>query len=67
MTPRLSGRFSKFGLVFFVLKSPVGIARQWSHEKFAPKTSQSSWNFNISNAGYCKGLIEMGGNGGVDL
>ena len=35
MTPRLSGRFSKFGLVFFVLKSPVGIARQWSHEKFA--------------------------------
>ena len=24
-----------FGLVFLVLKSPLGIARQWSHEKFA--------------------------------
>ena len=36
MTPRLSGRhFSIFGLVFFVLKSLLGIARQWSHEKFA--------------------------------
>ena len=35
MTPRLSGHFSIFGLVFFVLKSLLGIARQWSHEKFA--------------------------------
>ena len=35
MTLRLSGHFSIFGLVFFVLKSPLGIARQWSHEKFA--------------------------------
>ena len=24
-----------FGLVFFVLKSLLGIARHWSHEKFA--------------------------------
>ena len=43
MTPRLSGHFSIFGLVFFVLKSLLGIARQWSREKFAglslkPKT-----------------------------
>jgi len=35
MTRRLSGHFSIFGLVFFVLKSVLGIARQWSHEKFA--------------------------------
>ena len=27
--------FSIFGLVFFVLKSLLGIARRWSHEKFA--------------------------------
>ena len=27
--------FSQLGLVFFVLKSLLGIARQWSHEKFA--------------------------------
>ena len=35
MTPRLSDHFSTFGLVFFVLKSLLGIARQWSREKFA--------------------------------
>ena len=35
MTPRLSGHFSIFGLVFFVFKSLLGIARQWSLEKFA--------------------------------
>jgi len=35
MTPRLSGHFSIFGLVFFVLKSTLGIARQWNLEKFA--------------------------------
>ena len=35
MTLRLSGHFSTFGLVFFVLKSLLGIARQWSRKKFA--------------------------------
>ena len=35
MTPRVSGHFSIFGLVFFVLKSLLGIARQWSLQKFA--------------------------------
>ena len=35
MTPRLSGHFSIFGLVFFVLKSLLRISRQWSREKFA--------------------------------
>ena len=35
MTSRLSGHFSIFGLVFFVLKSLLGIVRQWSLEKFA--------------------------------
>ena len=34
MTQRLTGHFSVFGLVFFVLKTLLGIARQWSHEKF---------------------------------
>ena len=33
MTPRLSGHFSTFGLVFFVFKSLLRIARQRSHEK----------------------------------
>ena len=35
MTPRLSGHFSIYGLVFFVLKTLLEIARQWSCEKFA--------------------------------
>ena len=35
MTPRLSGHFSIFGLVFFVLKSLLGIVRQRSREKLA--------------------------------
>ena len=35
MTPRLSGYFSIFSLVFFVLKSLLGIARQWSLQKIA--------------------------------
>ena len=35
MTPKLSGHFFIFGLVFFVLKSLLEIARQWSREKFA--------------------------------
>ena len=34
-TPRLSGHFSIFGLVFFVFKSILGIVRQWSRERFA--------------------------------
>ena len=34
-TPRLSGHFSIFGVVFFVLKSFLGIARQGSGGKFA--------------------------------
>ena len=35
MTPMLSGHFSIFGLVFFVLKSLLRTARQWSHLKIA--------------------------------
>ena len=35
MTPILSGHFSIFGLVFFVLKSILGIVRLWSREEFA--------------------------------
>ena len=40
MTPRLSGHFSIFGLVFFVFKSLLRIARQWSREKFAILTQK---------------------------
>ena len=47
--------FSIFGLVFFVLKSLLGIARQWSRGKFVIWTLKP-WshvkNFNISNVGY---------------
>ena len=35
MTQRLTGHFFIFGLVFFVLKTLLGIARQWRHENFA--------------------------------
>ena len=35
MIPRLSGHFSTFGLVLSLLNSLLGIARQWSREKFA--------------------------------
>ena len=33
--PRLSDHFSIFGLVFIVLNSLLGIARQWNRENFA--------------------------------
>ena len=35
MTLRLSGHFSILGLVFFVLRSLLGIAREWSRKKIA--------------------------------
>ena len=35
MTPKLSAHFSLFGLVFFVLKFLLGIARQCGLETFA--------------------------------
>ena len=35
MTSTLSRRFSRFGLVFFVLRFLLGIARQWSRKKVA--------------------------------
>ena len=44
MTRRRSGHFLIFGLVFFVLKSLLGIVRQWSREKCAiltPKALES--------------------------
>ena len=40
MIPRLSGHFCTFGLVFSLLNSLLGIARQWSREKFAILTLQ---------------------------
>ena len=53
MTPRLSGYLSLFGLVFFVLKPPLGIARRWSRKKFAIKPRSHIRIFIISNVGYC--------------
>ena len=58
MTPRLSGHFSIFHFVFFVLKSLLGIARQWSLEKFAILTLKPQihvrilipWTWVIGNA-----------------
>ena len=54
MTPRLSSHFSIFGLVFFVLNSLLGIARQWSREKFAILTlkPRSHVRILITNMGY---------------
>ena len=43
MTPRLSGHFSIFDLVFFVLKSLLGIARQWSRKKKIAILSIKPW------------------------
>ena len=60
MTPRLSGHFSIFGVVFFVLKSLLGIARQWSREKFAiltPKPLSLVRIFDISNLDFCRKTI----------
>ena len=55
MTPRLWGHFSIFGLVFFVFKSLLGIARQWSREKFAiltlkPRIQVRTWPWVIAQA-----------------
>ena len=36
-------------LVLFVLKSLLGIARQWSREKFVTFVAESCKNFNISD------------------
>ena len=43
MTLRLFGHFSVLGLVFFVLKSLLGIVRQWSPEKFAILFLNRTW------------------------
>ena len=58
MTPRVSGHVSIFGLVFFVLESLLGIARQWSLEKFVIFTLKPKihvrilihWTWAIGNA-----------------
>ena len=51
------GHFSIFGLVFFVLKSLLGIVEQWSCEKFAVLTLKPRYHdriliYNVSNVGY---------------
>ena len=48
MTPRLSGHFSIFGLVLFVLSSLLGIARQGRREKFAILTLEPRSHDRIS-------------------
>ena len=51
------GHFSIFGLVFFVLKSLLGIVGKWSCEKFAVLTLKPRYHdriliYNVSNVGY---------------
>ena len=48
MTPGFSGHFSRFGLVFFVLKSLLRIAGQWILEKFAILTLKPLCHVRIS-------------------
>ena len=48
MTLRLSGHFSVFGSVFFVLKSLLGIAGQWSLEECAISTLKLRSHVRIS-------------------
>ena len=60
MTPRLSGHFSIFGLVFFVLKSLLRIARQWSPQKLVILPWSHVRIFkNISKVGYCNMTLEI--------
>ena len=57
MTLRLSGHFSIFGLVFFVLKYLLRKLRNNGVVKisnFHPKASETCYNLNISKAGYYK-------------
>ena len=50
---------SIFGLILFLLKSLLGIARQKKSEKFAlvHKASESCYNLNISSVGYKRSLL----------
>ena len=55
MTPRLFVHFPIFGLVFFVFKCLLGIARQWGHVNFAiltPKASELCKNFLYIERGF---------------
>ena len=49
MTPRLSGHFSILGLVFFVLRSLLEIARQCSLEKFTILTLKPRSHVRVLN------------------
>ena len=49
MTPSLSGHITIFGLVFFVLKSLLGIARQQSGEKVAILPQKPGVSVQIKN------------------
>ena len=57
MTPMLSGHFSVFGSVFFMVKSLLGIARQWSCN-FVPKASESCQNLKYIEHGLLLLVIE---------
>ena len=57
MNPRPPGHIPKFGLVFFVLRTLQGIARQWSPEKFVILTLKPCSHVRILiywNVGYLK-------------
>ena len=56
MTPRLSGHFPLFGLVFFLLKPLLGIARQWGREKFAILSLKPRNHVRIGNSMICSDI-----------
>ena len=53
MNPRLSGYISVLGLVFYVLKSLLGITRELSREKFAIFVLM----LDIERSYYCQSLL----------
>ena len=47
MSPRLSGYISILGLVFYVLKPLLGIARQWRRGKFLVRMLDIECSYNL--------------------
>ena len=56
MTPRLYSHFPLFGLVFFLLKTLLGIAGQWGREKFAILSLKPRSHVGIGNSMICSDI-----------
>ena len=62
MAPRLSGQTSKFGVLFFVSKSLLGIERNKRLKKicnFDPKASEPCKNIDVSNVAYREHCLQL--------